>query len=206
MSWQAEAYETYVAPLTVKFANHLLKSILNLVPPPRSISILDVCCGTGVAHDNFRGIAGEGGRYVGVDVDKSMVEYAKEHRGVNAFMANVTNMKDVFDDGAFDAAFSNMGVIFANDVGAGIREMARVVKSNGGVVSISVWAEPKCTEVFEMFGRALEEVTGTRRVKGRCGVDVVVREMMRAGLRDVKKQKVSRQARPSSLKGDYSTQ
>jgi hypothetical protein len=79
--------------------------------------------------------------------------------------------------------------------------MARVVKSNGGVVSISVWAEPNCTEVFEMFGGALEEVTGTRRVKGRCGVDVVVREMMRAGLRDVKKQKVSRQARPSSLKG-----
>ena len=40
-------------------------------------------------------------------------------------------MKVVRDDDR-DCAFSNFGVIFAGDVAMGVKEMARVVKGNGG--------------------------------------------------------------------------
>ncbi|GMH75279.1 hypothetical protein TrRE_jg11577, partial [Triparma retinervis] len=185
MSWDAAAYERYVAPLTGKFSARLMRESAKLIPSTKCPAFLDVCCGSGVAHDFFGANVPEGSTYTGVDIDGGMISYAKEKRGVDAHKASVTDLEEVFDDGFFDSAFSNFGVIFAPDVGAGIKEMVRVVKAANGVVGLSAWAEPSCTEVFQMFGDALEEVTGVRRGKGRCSVDVVVREMKRAGLVEV---------------------
>jgi SAM-dependent methyltransferase len=96
--------------------------------------VLDVACGTGnaarVAHE-------AGARVTGIDTSSRLVGVARERVPQGTFL--VGDAAELpFDDGAFDAAVSVFGVIFARPAERAAAEIARVV-GPGGTVAVTSW-------------------------------------------------------------------
>ncbi len=100
---------------------------------------LDVACGPGIVVEALARAAGE---VVGCDITPAMVEKARQ-RCAAAGLANVRFMpgraEDLpFDDASFDVVVSRSAVHHFVDPVAALREMARVVKPGGRVVTVDV--------------------------------------------------------------------
>jgi len=115
-------------------------------------SILDLGCGRGSETILAAGMAGPGGRAVGLDLTPAMVAAARE----NAKEANALNTAFItgeienlpFGDGTFDAVMSNCVINHAKDKKKVYREIMRVLKTGGRfVVSDAVTKKPLPPEV-----------------------------------------------------------
>jgi ubiquinone/menaquinone biosynthesis C-methylase UbiE len=103
--------------------------------------ILDVACGPGIVVEALAPGAAE---VVGCDITPQMLEKARER----ARAANLLNVRFVpawaealpFPDASFDAVVSRSAVHHFPDPSAAVREMARVVRSGGRVVTVDVMA------------------------------------------------------------------
>src|SRR3954451_23320477 len=96
--------------------------------------VLDVACGTG----NAALVAGDAGAHAtGVDSSPRLIEVARE-RVPGAEFVHGDAAALPFAVGAFDAAVSVFGVIFARPAERAVAEMARVVRP-GGRVAITTW-------------------------------------------------------------------
>ena len=130
--------------------------------------VLDVCCGTGDMAFEFRRVVGDTGQVIGGDFTPEMLTIARakgERRGRDAspkrpqshdntgrlgepslpvpFLAADT-LDLPFRDGEFDVCSVAFGIRNVQDITAGIREMARVVKPGGRVVILEC-AQPSRT-------------------------------------------------------------
>jgi ubiquinone/menaquinone biosynthesis C-methylase UbiE len=96
--------------------------------------VLDVGCGTG----NAALVANEAGaRVTGIDTSPRLLGVAQGRVPEGDFLqADAADLP--FDDGAFDAAVSVFGVIFARPAERAAAEMARVVRP-GGTVAVTSW-------------------------------------------------------------------
>lgn len=103
-------------------------------------AVLDVGCGTGSVAITARRAGAE---VVGVDLARRMLELARENvaiadtGGVEWLEGDAEHLP--FRDGAFDAALSNFGHVFAPDAEAAGRELVRVVRP-GGRVAFTAWS------------------------------------------------------------------
>ena len=136
--WGAGRYE-----LTAdRLAPAAEEAVRALAPQPGE-RVLDVACGTGNAA---LVAARAGASAVGVDSAARLVGVARERaaaEGLDATFA-VADATDVgFGDGAFDAAVSVFGVIFA-EAGAAARELVRVVRPGGRIV-LTTWTTEGAT-------------------------------------------------------------
>lgn len=96
--------------------------------------VLDVACGTG----NGAAVAAAGGaRVTGLDSSPRLLEAARERVPEGDFVEGDAAAMP-FEDGAFDAAVSVFGVIFARPAEQAAAEIARVVRP-GGRVAITSW-------------------------------------------------------------------
>lgn len=73
------------------------------------------------------------GRVVGVDVNPGMLAVARRHGGDIAYVES-DGISTPFDDGEFDVATCQFGLMFYPDPAAGIVEMTRV--AGRGVVAV----------------------------------------------------------------------
>ena len=130
----AAAYDEWFAPVSSRFAINALR-LLGLGPSQR---LLDVAAGTGALTLQ----AAEAGlNVVAVDFAPGMVQLLRQRLSRAGLVAQVEQM-----DGqalgcagaSFDAACSMFGLIFFPDLGAGARELRRVVRP-GGQVLIAAW-------------------------------------------------------------------
>jgi SAM-dependent methyltransferase len=95
-------------------------------------SVVDVACGTGALT---RALASRTtGRVIGVDINPAMVAVAGRRSGDIEYHAG-DGMDLAFDDGAFDLATCQFGLMFYPDPARGIAEMARVA----GQGAVAVW-------------------------------------------------------------------
>jgi demethylmenaquinone methyltransferase / 2-methoxy-6-polyprenyl-1,4-benzoquinol methylase len=98
--------------------------------------VLDACCGTGdLALACVRAGAGS---VVGLDFSSRMIERARRKAGSVAWVeGDVLSLP--FDDGVFDAATVGFGVRNVADLGAALRELARVLTARGrlGILEIT---------------------------------------------------------------------
>lgn len=103
--------------------------------PPRS-RVLDVGCGPGALA---RHLARDGHAVTGIDADPLMVDramYLATEVGGAAFeLGDVRQLR--FADGEFDAALATNVLFLIPDPLAGLREMARVVKTGGIVATLN---------------------------------------------------------------------
>jgi ubiquinone/menaquinone biosynthesis C-methylase UbiE len=103
--------------------------------------ILDVACGPGIVVEKLAPGAAE---VVGCDITPEMLEKMRQ-RCAKAGLANVRAVPGraealPFDDGYFDAVVSRSAVHHFTDPPAALREMARVTRSGGRVITVDVTA------------------------------------------------------------------
>lgn len=116
--------------------------------------VLDVACGTGnaalVAH-------AAGAHVTGLDSSPRLIEVARERVPEGEFVVGDATALP-FDDGAFDAAVSVFGVIFARPAEQAAGELARVVRPGGRIVVTSWPPRGPVFAAISLMRRALARV------------------------------------------------
>jgi demethylmenaquinone methyltransferase/2-methoxy-6-polyprenyl-1,4-benzoquinol methylase len=116
---------------------------------------LDLCCGTGDHTLELRERVGATGRVVGADFSERMLELAQE-KAAERGAADVTfewadALELPYSDASFDAVTVGFGVRNLADIGAGIREMTRVLKPGGRCVILEI-TQPQKPPLSTFFG------------------------------------------------------
>ena len=147
--WSAGTYELTaerLAPAATTAASHLA--------PGPGVRVIDVACGTGnAALDAARA----GASVLGVDRAERLVAVARERaaqEGLDARFEVGDAVELPAEDGAFDAAVSVFGVIFA-DAPAAVAELRRVVRPGGRIVLTTWTTEGPTARTMEIVGEAL---------------------------------------------------
>ncbi len=110
-------------------------SSLMLAPDAR---VLDLCCGTGaLTRELARRVPA--GHVTGVDFSPQMLSVARAHAGPrNTTYQEADVLRLPFDSGSFDAAAMAFSMRNVTDIGACLREVARVLKAGGSFVNLEV--------------------------------------------------------------------
>jgi SAM-dependent methyltransferase len=147
----AEATEAWDGPLFERFthfrevvvtglANHG-EAALELYPPPRGGSVLDVGCGFGDATQRIAELVGPEGSVVGVDVSPKFIE-ASRHEAAEAGVENASfETVDVQTGelgGPYDYVFSRFGVMFFAGPVPAFRNIRSAMVPGGRLVMV-VW-------------------------------------------------------------------
>jgi SAM-dependent methyltransferase len=155
--WEKHAptIKTMFAPLT--------RALIEEAVISQGQKVLDVAGGAGEPSLSIAEVVGPTGSVTCTDPVAQMVKTAE----TEASRRGLTNVEfrqcavDAlpFDDNCFDAVVSRLGVMFFPDPIAGLREMMRVVRSNG-VLSLTVWGRsdlnPFSYVVNNVAGRYIE--------------------------------------------------
>jgi demethylmenaquinone methyltransferase/2-methoxy-6-polyprenyl-1,4-benzoquinol methylase len=105
-------------------------------------SALDVATGTGDMAMELARRVGPTGRVVGSDFSEGMLELAREKStAIDWEWGNALDLQ--YDDDSFDASTVGFGARNFSDLGAGLREMARVVRPGGRVVVLEITTPQK---------------------------------------------------------------
>jgi len=104
---------------------------------------LDVCCGTGMLAIELARAAGRDGKVTGLDFSEKMLAVA--HKNVRHFqsggaiqLVQGNAMKLTFADNTFDCVTVGWGLRNVPDIAVALKEMVRVVKPGGKVVSLDM--------------------------------------------------------------------
>ncbi len=133
MDWGAGSYERTAAQLEPAAA--VAVDAAGVRPGER---VLDVACGTGNAA---LAAAARGARVTGVDSAPRLLDVARARSAeIDAEWVEGDAVALPFGAGAFDAAVSVFGVIFASDARRAAAELRRVVRAGGRIVLTS-WVD-----------------------------------------------------------------
>lgn len=146
-AWSAGRYEA-VAQLISPIA----AEVVTAASPPPGSALVDLACGTGNAALTA---AAAGTRVTGVDLTGELLAIAADKPGgCDIIWVTADASATGLPQGAFDAAVSNMGIIFVEPV-AMVAELARLLKP-AGTLAFSTWARaddnPFFTPVTEVLG------------------------------------------------------
>lgn len=138
MSYLAESYERFMVPsLFAPWATYLVQS----ANPQLGEHVLDVACGTGIVARKVAPYVGSRGIVIGVDVNPDMIDMARiaaepAHIDIEWHTGPAEQLP--FPDENFDLILCQFGLMFFTNRHAALKEMHRVLKTDGRVV-LSVW-------------------------------------------------------------------
>lgn len=123
---------------------------------------LDVCCGTGMLTMEQARTAGPAGSVVGLDFSENMLAVAGENVKNFEFKANIqliqgNAMELPFADNTFDCATVGWGLRNVPDILTAVKEMFRVVKPGGKVVSLDM-AQPEAPAFKQIYWLCFEKL------------------------------------------------
>lgn len=127
-SGSSDAYDRFMG----RYSRPLARAFADFAGVTSGMRALDVGAGTGALTDE---LAARGATVTAVEPSQ---DYAAELRERFAEVHVAPAEQLPFPDGTFDAALAQLVVVFLNDVGGAIREMARVARE-GGVVATCMW-------------------------------------------------------------------
>ena len=118
--------------------------LVELAPPRPSECVLDVACGTGVVARIAATRVGPSGTVVGIDLNSGMLSVARSmaspdpQSGGQLQWQEASADKLPFPDGSFNVVYCQLGLQFFADRPAALREMRRVLGTEGRLALI-VW-------------------------------------------------------------------
>lgn len=131
----AEVYEQFFVPALF---GEWPPRVLDAAEVASGQRVLDVACGTGVLARAAADRVGPTGSVVGLDVNEQMLAVAAVAAPAVEWRNGAAESLP-FEDGSFDAAVSQFGLMFFEDRVASLRELTRVPRP-GGRVAVAVWA------------------------------------------------------------------
>ncbi|MGN6792530.1 MAG: class I SAM-dependent methyltransferase [Streptosporangiaceae bacterium] len=123
--------------------------------------VLDLCCGAGASAIPAARTVGPGGRVLGVDVARPLLELGRSKAAderlpnVEFHYADATNTG--LPSGSFDAVVCVFGVFFAADMSAFTAEMWRLVRP-GGVLAVTTWGPRLFEPANEIFWESVRVI------------------------------------------------
>jgi ubiquinone/menaquinone biosynthesis C-methylase UbiE len=142
-SKSAEYWERHAQTIRKMFAP-ITRALIEDAGIIEGDKVLDVAGGPGEPSLTIAGVVGPTGSVTCTDAVAEMVTAAKSEahrRGIkNISFEQCLADSLPFDDNSFDAAVCRLGVMFFPDPLSGLREMLRVIKSEGSL-SFAVWHE-----------------------------------------------------------------
>jgi ubiquinone/menaquinone biosynthesis C-methylase UbiE len=130
----AEIYDELFLPAMFNEWPPRIAKLAELEPGMR---VLDVACGTGVLSLVAAEIVKPGGSVVGLDLNAGMLEVAKR-KAPDIDWREASAETIPFEDDSFDAVISQFGLMFFEDKVRALREMLRVLRSEGRM-AVAVW-------------------------------------------------------------------
>jgi ubiquinone/menaquinone biosynthesis C-methylase UbiE len=157
--WNAcgEAFDRFTTA-SDSFANNIERpAIEQLIGNVHGARLLDLGCGSGTYSVSF---AEQGGHVVGLDLSATMISLAQERAQQSGVEADF-RVADIraplpFDDAEFDNVFTATALHYVEDLGAFMKEVARVMKPTARLVASVL--HPMSTARFPLAGS--EEVEG----------------------------------------------
>lgn len=151
----AAGYDAFVTPTSNQtLAEHALR-LAGVRPGMR---LLDVASGSGALSIPA---ARMGAHVLALDISPAMIDHLKQRaraQGLSNLQASVMDGQALeLEDGQFDIAASQFGVMLFPDMPRGVREMARVTKA-GGQALIIAFGPPSQVEFLRFFLGALRSV------------------------------------------------
>lgn len=158
--------------------------------------VLEVACGSGLVTLRIADAVGPTGRLVATDLSDGMLERASEAaeaagQGWITFERMHAEALGLPDAG-FDAALCALGLMYAPDPAAALREMTRVVRPGGRVVA-AVWGERKhCgwADIFPIVDARVETEVCPLFFQLGTG-ETLADQMERTGLENVEFRRIS---------------
>jgi len=100
-------------------------------------AVLEIGCGNGVDANVLAGMAGAGGKVIGIDVSRTMLSSARGknttgHSSPGYVMADAAHL--AFTDNSFDAVRTDRVLQHTSDIFTVLKEMARVTRPSGKIV------------------------------------------------------------------------
>jgi demethylmenaquinone methyltransferase/2-methoxy-6-polyprenyl-1,4-benzoquinol methylase len=119
------------------------------------MQVLDVCAGTAALTLEIARVVGETGRVIGVDFSENMLEVGRKRVQQSNYASTIqlihgNAMALPFADDSFDAVTVGWGLRNIPDIDQALREMLRVVKPGGWVVSLDM-AKPSAPVFKQLY-------------------------------------------------------
>ncbi len=123
---------------------------------------LDVCCGTGMLTMEQARVAGSAGRITGLDFSENMIDVAWQNIRDFKFKESIQFIQGdalslPFENNMFDCATVGWGLRNVPDIFKAVREMVRVVKPGGKVISLDM-AQPMTPVFRELYWLCFDRV------------------------------------------------
>jgi ubiquinone/menaquinone biosynthesis C-methylase UbiE len=165
--WQVagSAPENYERALVPAVFAPWAPQVVALANPKSGERVLDVACGTGVVARLAAARVGGGGNVVGLDLNPGMLAVAASigpktpatSASITWREASATKMP--FTDASFDIVYCQLGLQFFPDRPAALREMYRVLVSEGRL-GLMVWRGIEHSPGFRVLADALARHVG----------------------------------------------
>jgi SAM-dependent methyltransferase len=141
------AYDDGFGRLTAGAAD----ALLDAAGVGRGTHVIDLASGPGYVAATA---AKRGAHAIGVDFSEAMVEFARsQNRGVDYVEGNAEDLD--FDEGTFDAAVMNFGLLHLGRPELALAEAHRVLRP-GGRLAFTVWCTPDQAVGFGIVLRAVD--------------------------------------------------
>ena len=150
----AEVYDHYLGPA---IAEPFARALIRRAAPRAGQRVLDLACGTGVVAREVAPLVGTGGKVVALDISPAMLDVARSRPAPPGAMiewrqGDATALD--LPDQSFDFVFCQQGLQFFPDRPAALREMRRVLTSDGRA-ALSVWRGLEHHPLYEALFRAV---------------------------------------------------
>lgn len=160
----AEYYDVMNNLITFGMHKSWKKKLVALCGLQSGNSAIDLATGTGDVAINLKVIVGKNGRVVSLDFNKEMLEILKQKDKKNNYGLEITQGDALnlnYKDNEFDASTISYGIRNVDDPMQCLKEMARVVKTNGRVVILETGqANGLLTPLIAIYQKGIIPIMG----------------------------------------------